>query len=222
LKEQAQLILNKALKNIDWLKSPRAVAFAIIGLYFINKNKPDEQTVNSLKNFADHLCELYQNQAMAEWQWFEPYLTYSNSKLSEALYYAYLATKNKKYLSLAETSLNFLMSIYFTNGSFTPIGQNGWYYKKGKRAYFDQQPEDAGSMVETLVVAYQATKKELYKTKAHRAFKWFLGHNDLQQMMYNEITGGCRDGLGKNSLNLNEGAESTIAYLLARLTLEKL
>ncbi len=222
LKNFARKIFNNSLTNVSQLKAPRAVAFAIAGLSYANQAEPNVQLIDLLKRLADYLVDLYQNQVAHDWQWFEPQLTYSNSKLAEALYYAYLATKDKKYLEVAEQAFNFLLPIYFVDGAFAPIGQDGWYYKEGKRAHFDQQPEDAGSMVETLALAYQATKKKDYRHKAHRAFKWFLGDNHLQQVVYDEVSGGCHDGLGKHSLNLNEGAESTIAYLLARLTLENL
>jgi len=122
---------------------------------------------------------------------------------------------------VAEKSLQFLLTITFEKGEFNPVGQNGWYLRQGKRAYFDQQPEETSSMVQTLLTAYQATKKDEYLSSAHHAFQWFLGKNHLQQMVYDEATGGCYDGLGEESLNLNQGAESTLSYLLARLELEQ-
>ena len=102
---------------------------------------------------------------------------------------------------------------------FVPIGQDGWYKKDGKRAYFDQQPVDVAYMVQTLILAYKITKDEKYKKKALNCFQWFLGKNMLKQVVYNEQTGGCHDGIGKNAINLNQGAESTLSYLIARLSL---
>jgi uncharacterized protein YyaL (SSP411 family) len=167
------------------------------------------------------LVSLYEKYSSDEWRWFEEYMTYSNSKMPEALFHAYLATKNKRYLEIAESTLKFLSSITFENGIFAPIGHNGWYFKNGKKAYFDQQPVDAASMVQTLSLASRITKKEKYKRDAFTAFQWFLGKNYLNQMVYDESTGGCHDGIGKSSINFNQGAESTISYLMARLILFK-
>ncbi|HEY5498638.1 MAG TPA: hypothetical protein VIK19_09895 [Syntrophales bacterium] len=102
------------------------------------------------------------------------------------------------------------------------IGQDGWYFRDGKRAYYDQQPEDAASATEALITAYEITSNEIYKERAKIAFEWFLGKNHLNQMLYDEATGGCYDGLGRESINFNQGAESTVSYLLARLAMERI
>ena len=107
------------------------------------------------------------------------------------------------------------------DGKLHPIGQNGWYNRNRERAFFDQQPLDASSIVQTYLVAYKITKKQEHYDNAVLAFNWFLGYNHLDQMIYDETTGGCFDGLGKHSLNLNQGAESTVSYHLARLLLEE-
>ena len=102
------------------------------------------------------------------------------------------------------------------------VGQAGGFKKGGERAYFDQQPIDVGSMVQALVVAYNITGKEIYKDYAFKSFNWFLGKNALNQIMYDDYTGGCYDGIGQNCININQGAESTISYLLARLSIENI
>ncbi|OYT54800.1 MAG: hypothetical protein B6U72_01660 [Candidatus Altiarchaeales archaeon ex4484_2] len=219
LRKNAEEMFNKALKPLETIRSPRAVAFSIIGLYFYNKAKPSPQNLNKLRELADYLILLYETQSSDGWLWFEEYLTYSNSKLPESLFYAYLATGHEKYLEIAETTLDFLSSITFIDGRFTPIGQDGWYLKNGHRAHFDQQPVDAASMVQTLVLAGKITKKGVYSKDAITAFRWFLGYNPLNQVIYDESTGGCHDGLGESSINMNQGAESTISYLIARLSL---
>ncbi|MDP3991221.1 MAG: glycosyltransferase [Candidatus Nealsonbacteria bacterium] len=221
IKNQAEIIFKKAVPTIKFIKSPRVIAFAISGLYFYSKKHPRGKYKNTLKKLADSLINDFRKATSKDWAWFENLLTYSNSKLPEALFDAYLATGEKKYLKIAEQSLRFLINITFDKKYFSPIGQNGWYFQNGKRAFFDQQPEDASSMVQTLVVAHQATRKEMYKKYALQAFSWFLGENYLNQAVYDEATGGCYDGLGQRSLNINQGAESTISYLLARLALEE-
>jgi len=220
VRKRAKSLFRKAMPMAERIKSPRAMAFAIIGLYFYGKDRPGSRCKKTLELLASSQMRHFVNTASRDWVWFEDYLTYSNSKLPEAFFYAYLATDEKAYLDVAEKSLGFLVDITFDKEYFSPIGQNKWYFRKEKRAYFDQQPEDASSMVQTLLIAYQVTKNIEYKKRALQAFLWFLGKNHLNQMVYDELTGGCCDGLGEHSLNVNQGAESTISYLMARLSIE--
>ncbi|PIR97481.1 MAG: glycosyl transferase family 1 [Candidatus Doudnabacteria bacterium CG10_big_fil_rev_8_21_14_0_10_41_10] len=217
---KAKNLFQKSLVTINALKAPRAIAFAMSGLYFYLKNYPNKKLLIIFKKLADKQIKLYQESAAPQWLWFEDNLTYSNSKLSECLFFAYDITREKKYLKVGQTSLNFLTDITFKKKHYSPIGQNGWYAKGKHRSYYDQQPEDTASMVQSQITAYKTTKKLKHLTNAYQAFTWFLGKNNLQQMVYDEVTGGCHDGVGQYSLNLNEGAESTLSYLLARLEFE--
>ena len=219
LKNKAEGIFLDCFSASSVMESPRAIAFSIAGLYFYNKNKKLEQIKDNIKKLADILIRHYRKNSSVEWQWFEDSLTYSNSKLPEALFYTYQTTSDKKYFNIAIKTLDFLISKTFENGIFVPIGQRGWYVKDKERAYFDQQPIEAGYTVQTMLEAYNLTKDEKYKDFALKAFEWFLGKNMLKQTIYNETTGGCHDGLGENAINLNQGAEATISYLMARLSL---
>jgi len=219
LKNKAGQIFCRALNAAKKIKSPRAVAFIILGLYFYNKTRPLPENISKIRELSTHLISLYADNSSHEWLWFESYLTYSNSKLSEALFYAYLATKDKKYLEIAESSLDFLVSTTFRNGVFSPVGSNGWYLKDNNKSCFAQQPVDTASMVQTLLLVYTITKKDSYLKNAINAFQWFLGKNVLNQAVYNESNGGCHDGIEEISVNINQGAESTISYLMARLSL---
>ena len=219
IKEGAKSIFEKALNSIKEYKSPRAAAFTLIGIYYSNKALPSIGNIAKIRELAEFLVYIYTIHSSDKWKWFERYITYSNSKLSEALLYAYLATNEQKYLGIAQESLEFLMTTTFENGVLVPVGNNGWLHKDSDKSYFDQQPEDVSSMVQTLALAHGITKNEFYKKKAHIAFQWFLGKNTLKQVIYDETTGGCYDGVGQSSINLNQGAESTISYLIARLTL---
>ena len=221
LKEEAKRIFNKSLGVNQCIESPRATCFLLIGYHFYQKVANSETNINLINSLASRLVDLYKENSTKNWNWFEPYLTYDNSKLPESLFYAYLATKNAKYREIATSSLNFLISTCFEKNIFFPIGQQGWYLKGKERAYFDQQPIEASSMVQTLLVAHQVTGDQKYLDDSVRAFNWFLGDNMLKQALYNEMTGGCYDGLGKTSININQGAESTISYILARLSLEE-
>lgn len=218
IKDKAKNLFHKAIKPIRKFESPRAISFSILGFSKYQERFPKLRYKRIVTRLADKLVNLYSINSTNDWNWFEKYLTYANSKMSEALFYAYKVTKDKTYLDIGEDSLKFLMSLTFENGIFIPIGQKGWYMKEGKRAYYDQQPIDVASMVQTLVIANKLTDKKEYMDKALNTFQWFLGKNSLNQVIYNESTGGCYDGLGENSININQGAESTVSYLLARLS----
>ena len=212
-------VFEKALNSIKEYKSPRAAAFSLMGMCRMNGSVNSTANTAKIRELAEFLVYIYNINSSGKWKWFERYMTYSNSKLSEALFYAYLATNEIKYLDIAQESLEFLMATTFENGMLVPVGNNGWLHKDGGKASFDQQPEDVSSMVQTLALAHNITRKEFYRKKAQIAFQWFLGNNTLRQVIYDESTGGCYDGVGQSSINLNQGAESTISYLIARLTL---
>ena len=218
LRLKAEQIFNKALFSVPTASAPRAAAFTIIGIHYYNLTHPSSDKLMKLRELADYLTSLFEKYSKDSWAWFEDNLTYSNSKLPESLFYAYLTLKDEKYLRVAKATIDFLMSITYENGTFSPIGQNGWYIQGKTKAHFDQQPLDTAAMVQTLLLAHKVLNDDIYLQKAQVAFQWFLGNNFLNQMIYDENTGGCHDGIGEFSINLNQGAESTIAYLLARLS----
>ncbi len=219
--ERAEKLLNKSIHKSEGIRSLRARAFCINGLHHCYLRSKNPEDISKIINHADSLVNAYEHESDEGWHWFENKLTYSNAKLPEALFFAYDLTKNQKYLEVAEKTLRFLSELLFFKGYLTLVGQNGWYNRNGERAFFDQQPLDASSMVQTYLTAYNTTGKKEYYKKAVLSFNWFLGKNHLNQMVYDDNTGGCYDGLCKDSLNLNQGAESTISYLLARLFLEE-
>ena len=221
IRKGAGNLFAKSQNYLKDLRAPRAVAFVMKGLYHHLKINNDARRLrNIFENDAEYLASCFKSNSSRDWEWFEDSLTYSNSTLSEVLYLAYDITKKKKYLNVAETTLKFLCSITFKKNYYIPIGQNGWYVKNKNRAYFDQQPEDTAAMVLTKIAAYKITKQRHHLNDAFTAMKWFLGKNHLGIMMYDEGSGGCHDGLGKDTINANEGAESSISYLLARLAFE--
>ena len=139
----------------------------------------------------------------------------------EAFLALYDVTKEQKYLDVATKTLAFLIDVHFIDGIYVPIGQAGWFHKEGERSHFDQQPEDTSSMIQVLRQMYDITKNVDYYELMHKAFCWFLGDNAMKQMVYDEITGGCCDGIHKTGVNLNQGAESTVSYLIARLQFDE-
>ncbi len=218
----AKFTMDNALKIFDKIESPRAIAFTILGVYEYYKRFDNEDLKEKIKKLADKLVKLYENEGSKDWKWFEPYLTYSNGVLPECLFYAYDIIKDEKYLDIAAESLGFLKEITIVNKKVVLIGHDGWYRKNGKRAIYDQQPIDAGSLVRAFLAAYKITKSKAYYDNAILSFEWFLGRNSLNRRIYDDITGGSFDGLNPKEINLNQGAESTISYIMARLCLEEI
>jgi hypothetical protein len=200
----------------------RGYALTILGLCQYYRAYSDTNLLKNIEKMADTLVERYEFEVRDDWHWFEPHLTYDNARLSEALFEAYTIVGNQKFLDVAKESLDFLLKIQIVNGNFVPIGNNGWYKRGGERAFYDQQPLEASAMVETAIDAFYATKDLNYPKTAHTAFQWFLGKNTKNVMVYNPDTAGCFDGISAEKINKNQGGESSISYLMARLKLEEL
>ncbi len=214
LREKAKKLYQPEIRR-EFL-SPRSAAFYVKGLCSLRQTA---KTREAITRHCDFLLFRYNQSRGDNWDWFEQVLTYSNALLPEALLLGFLATGNTEYLTVGKKTLDFLIGQTFENGMYNAIGQDGWYKQGGQRAEFDQQPEDPAAMVQALKTMYTVTKEKKYLNLMHSAFYWFLGDNVLGQFVYDPVTGGCYDGLSKNRTNLNQGAESTLSYLLARLTL---
>jgi len=218
---QATKIIEKAIDIIPQIESPRAMAFAIKGLYFY-QNIEKNNVRNTIDLLANKLLEKYNTVSDTNWEWFEEYLTYANSSLPEAMLYAYLATENPAYKMIAHTTFEFLLSQLFTDDAIKVISNRGWYQKGSVPNKHGEQPIDVSYTIQTLDLFYYVFKDDAYRKKMEIAFSWFLGNNHLNQIIYNPLTGGSYDGLEEHSVNLNQGAESTVCYLTARLTVEKI
>ena len=221
LTQKATRCLKKVLGYIKEIHSPRAIAFVIKGLYFYNLKTNDKKIIELLNLFASRLMDKFNTVADKNWQWFEEYLTYANALLPEAMLYAWKATGNINYHIIAKTTFDFLLSKTFIDGRIKVISNNGWFHKNRKsKEGFGEQPIDVAYTIMALDLFYSELGERKYLTKLNLAFDWFMGLNHLNQIIYNPATGGCYDGLEKYGVNLNQGAESTISYLLARLTME--
>jgi glycosyltransferase involved in cell wall biosynthesis len=220
LTNEAVHLLNKALPHVDKIHSTRAMAFIIKGLHYQNK----QENLHLLQMFANRLMQMYKHEKTNEWHWFENYLTYGNSLLPEAMLCAYLSTNNDEYKSVAKESFGFLLSKIFVDGKIKVISNKGWHIKDKitETSIGGEQPIDVAYTIMALEKFYNAFKKEEYKLKSIIAFSWFLGNNHLHQIVYNPCTGGCYDGVEENNVNLNQGAESTISYLMARSSIERI
>jgi glycosyltransferase involved in cell wall biosynthesis len=218
---EAEAIFQKSLSHLSKIEAPRAMAFVIKGIYYHQKGIKATEYPDLIIEFADRLLELYKHQATDKWEWFEDCLTYANSVLPEAMLYAWLITKKTIYKDIAITSFDFLLRHTFNENGIEVISNKTWLQKGQIAAHYGEQPIDVAYTIMTLEKFYEVLKNEDYYKKMVIAFNWFLGCNRLHQVIYNPCTGGCYDGLEETHVNINQGAESTVSYLMARLTIEK-
>jgi hypothetical protein len=197
---------------------PKGMAYSILGMCDYLRQFPGASDIKrQLELAAEGLVIQYEENHYPDWQWFEDALTYDNAILPHAMYVAGLTCDNKKYLAVAEKTCEFLLTNIFHGKHFSFIGCNGWYERGGTRASFDQQPIEAAGTVMMLRAAYDATKSDRFLALQRKAFEWFLGRNDLHIPLYDFRTKGCNDGLMRDGVNLNQGAESTLSFLMSLL-----
>ncbi|MGZ6315894.1 MAG: glycosyltransferase family 4 protein [Anaerolineales bacterium] len=214
-------IFQQSLPMIRETTSPRAWAFAILGIHeYLQRFDGDRRAVQVQEELAGRLMSLYQQERQDSWRWFENGLSYCNAALPHALLLCGESLHNTAMLEAGLESLRWLVDVQRPEGEaghFVPIGSNGFYSQGGERARFDQQPVEAQAMVSACLAAYRITSEKFWHNEAQRAFEWFLGRNDLNLPVYDATTGGCRDGLHPDRPNENQGAESTLAFLQALL-----
>jgi len=218
---EAKAIIEKSLQHMETVHSARAMAFAVKGLYHYHLSTKSPESLQLIKTFANRLEKMYEHESVKNWEWFEDWLTYANSAMPEALLYAWLLTDEKKYHDIAISSFKFLLSQTFNENGIEVISNKKWLHKGEKAGHFGEQPIDVAYTIMTLSKFYDVFEDADYRIKMETAFNWFLGENRLHQIIYNPCTGGCYDGLEEFNVNLNQGAESTVSYLMARLSIEK-
>jgi len=224
LTESAQYIFERALPVITEFQSPRAWAFGLIGINaYLKRFGGDSEVKRVQMTLVNQLLSLYHSNASEDWPWIENSLTYDNGKIPHALIHAGHWLQREDMISTGLNSLEWLMNIQTDRrGHFVPVGNHGWFSRDGQRARFDQQPIEAQSMIDACLDAYHVTGDKKWIQKAHLCFDWFLGRNDLNVPLYDYQTGGCSDGLTADGPNRNQGAESTLAWLLSLLNLHAL
>jgi hypothetical protein len=217
-------LFEQALPVAAEFMSPRAVAFTLIGIdEYLRRFSGDRRANQIRESLTAKLMQRYTDAATDEWQWFEEVVSYANAKLPHAMILNGRCLNNGPMLELGLKTLRWLIKIQTSDaGSFRPIGSNGFYPRGKERAQFDQQPIEAQVTISACIEAYHATGDMFWVTEARRAFEWFLGRNDLGLALYDSTTGGCRDGLHVDRLSQNQGAESTLAFLLALAEMQAL
>ncbi len=210
-------LFSRALPATVNFTSPRAWAFALLAIHEYLRRFSGDRAANRVREtLTSKLLGLYNHNRADDWEWFENIVSYDNAKLSHALILSGHWTNRPDVLEAGLRSLRWLMDLQTSpNGCYSPIGSNGFYRRGEERAHFDQQPLEAGSMVSACLEAHRATGDAYWAEKAGVVFEWFLGRNDLGIALYDPLTGACRDGLHTNRVNQNQGAESTLAYLLS-------
>ena len=221
LNSMAAWLFEQTLPAILLTTSPRAWAFALIGIYEYSQKFAGDRRAGQVRDeLAGRLLTLYQSNRTDEWRWYEKELSYCNAALPHALLTCGRSIPNAVMTDAGLESLKWLADLQrASDGHFVPIGSNGFYQHGGVRARFDQQPIEAQAMVSACLEAFRITKDKIWHKEARRAFEWFLGRNDLNLPIYDPTTGGCRDGLHSDRVNENQGAESTLAFLQSLLEL---
>jgi hypothetical protein len=218
LRGAAGRLFEEAVPAVVSFTSPRAWAFALLGIQdYLDAFPGDRQAQHARSQLATRLLDIYASNQSPGWNWFEDVVAYSNARLPQAVLIAGQRISDNVMVSAALGALNWLCETQRSpeKGHFVPIGSQGFYRKGREKARFDQQPVEAGGAVSACLEAYRATGDDCWRKEAWCAFNWFLGNNDLQVALYDPTTGGCRDGLHPERVNENQGAESTLAFLMA-------
>ncbi len=213
----AGALFHSAFPAVSRFTSPRAWAFTLLGIeQYLRAFEGDRHVQASGKAIAERLLGLFRRVDQPDWPWCEDRVTYCNARLPQALIASASWIGDASMTATGLRSLEWLMSIQRTaDGEFAPIGTNGFFERGTAPALFDQQPVDAGASVSACMHAFRATGDHRWSEHARRAFMWFLGQNQLHQALYDPLSGGCRDALHVDRVNENEGAESTLSFLLA-------
>jgi hypothetical protein len=213
-------LFQAALESAPALGSPRAWAFSLVGIHaYLQRFGGDTHARRIRAELAQRLFARFRENAAPDWPWCEDAVTYDNAKLPHALILAGQWIPDHDMLNQGLASLEWLIRQQFgEDGTISLVGNQGWLTRRGDRARFDQQPVEAMALVEACAEAYRHTRQEQWLDRARRCLEWFIGANDTHSVLYDYHTGGCRDGLHADGPNLNQGAESTLAWLIALMT----
>ena len=224
LVEFAADLFHRAISGVGSFNSPRAWAFSLLGiLSYLEKFSGDRNARITGEELGEKLATQFRNNSSSDWPWGEDVVSYENARLPQALISLGSYLENDEYLQLGIEALDWLIDIQTADeGHFSLIGTEGWLTRDGTRAKFDQQPVEIPAIIDAAYEAYKATGKEQYLNDINKAFRWFLGTNDLAKPLYNFETGGCKDGLHSTRINQNEGAESQLSWLLSLYKLHEI
>jgi hypothetical protein len=218
----ATQLFHEALPALETFGHSRAIAFPILGIQaYLRRNDDDQRVWELLRTLGDRLSGQFMQYATKDWNWHEDLMTYDNARLPQALMACGRSIQNDDMVSLGIDVLGSLRDAQLdrSGGWFAPVGNQGWFPKSGSKAKYDQQPLEAAAMIGACIEAYECTQGEEWIRLATTCFDWYLGKNDRQAKLYDHASGGCRDGLQRDGVNENQGAESTLSYILSLVAL---
>ena len=224
LRASAVDLFERAVGSAEDLTALRAWAFALIGIHgYLRRYSGDSDARRIRENLANRLFDQFKAHASDAWPWPESKLTYANAKLPHALLMSGQWMDRADMIEVGLRSLKWLLEVQTeSDGTLSPVGNDGWYPRHGKPASFDQQPIEIYTLLEACIEAHNITRDKYWHVQARRCFDWFLGKNQLNKTLYDYETGGCHDGLQPNGVNENQGAESTLAWLMSLLAIRSL
>jgi predicted dehydrogenase len=223
IRELSSRLLRQALPALKGFAHLHPLAFALIGLDEFLRSDPDDAGAAATRRaLAERYFEAWRENAADDWPWWEDVLTWGNAKLAHALFASGAGLGRDDMLEAGLRALRWVLGLQTAaDGHLTIVGNRGWYPRGGRRARFDQQPLEAHGFVHACLAAAELTGEAGWAHRAGACFEWFVGKNDVGIPLYNPETGGCQDGLGPAGVNQNQGAESTLAYLLSVLELHR-
>jgi hypothetical protein len=225
LRSAAGRLFEFSLPAVLEFNSPRAWAYTLLGIQEYLNSYPGDRDAQKVRSVLSlRLLDMYESVRRPDWKWFENVLAYGNARLPQAMLLVGSACSDVRMVSAGLEALDWLSTMQRceTNHHFVPVGSQGFYPQGGEKARFDQQPIEAAGAVSACLEAYRVTGDDRWRGEAWSAFNWFLGDNDLQLPLYDSVTGGCRDGLHPDRANENQGAESTLSFLMALLEMRSL
>jgi hypothetical protein len=225
MRSAAGRLFEFSLPGAAEFSSPRAWAYSLLGIQEYLASYAGDRDAQKIRSvLSGRLLEMYKSIRQSDWKWFEDVLAYGNARLPQAMLLVGSACSDEHMVAVGLEALDWLLATQRCedNGHFVPIGSQGFYRQGGEKARFDQQPIEVAGAVSACLQAYRVTGDIRWRAEAWSAFNWFLGDNDLQLPLYDSVTGGCRDGLHPDRANENQGAESTLSFLMALLEIRSL
>ncbi len=221
VRELSRELFLRALPAVEGFHFIKPMAYALLGIHEYLQQDPEQGSAMRLNTaLAERLFTVYKENATDDWPWWEDALTWGNAKLPHAMLVAGSILENNEAVAEALKALRWCLEIQTSpSGNLSIIGNRGWYWKGADKAQWAQQPIEAKALVQACLAAAMCTAEEFWTAEAVRCFEWFTGRNDLGIPLYNPETGGGQDGLEETGVNANQGAESTLAYLMSVLEL---
>ncbi|HPA11031.1 MAG TPA: glycosyltransferase family 4 protein [Treponemataceae bacterium] len=210
----ADQLFKTALQYSDTIVQPRPLSYLILGLAEYVRFHRDPALLDLLADKTRTLLSFFEARLETDWPWCEELVTYGNSRIPQALIAAGVILQDDLIASSGLRILDWLIAKQFSNGIFSPVGNDGWLTRESKSC-FDQQPLEAHGMIDACLEADGYDPGKGYGDYALRAFAWFTGDNDCSRCLYDFASGGCRDGLHAGDVNQNQGAESTLSWLMS-------